>query len=197
MKIETSATNQFYVQRNSHYVYPVEFVVRALMGDYPRLKLDKSTFKNSRILDIGYGDGRNMPLLFNLGFEVYGIEISDEINSLAENRLEKLGVEAVLKTGRNANIPFDSEFFQYVLACHSCYYVDEGTSFETTLDEIARVLAPKGVFICSIPMHDTYILQDAEVLEDGYYRITNDPYNYRKGTVFRAFRTAYSAQADQ
>lgn len=194
----TEATNQFYAVRNSDFVYPVEFVVRALMGNYPNLKIDKSTYPGSRILDLGYGDGRNMQLLYNLGFDVYGVEISDEINKLAETRLRKLGVEAVLKEGRNASIPFHDGFFQYLLACHVCYYIDEDTTFETNLDEITRVMQKDGVFIGSVPFNDTYILRDAEPLgapgasrahTSGYYRITNDPYGYRKGTVFRAFES--------
>ena len=189
MKQAVSETNQFYKQRNSDFVYPVEFVVRALMGNYPLLKLDKSKFAGSKILDVGFGDGRNMPLLFNLGFEVYGIEISEEINELSRQRLARLGVGAQLKTGRNACIPFEHEFFDFVLACHSCYYIDPGTTFDTVLDEVTRVLTARGVFICSLPMHDTYILQDAQRLGDGYYKITNDPYGYRKDTVFRAFES--------
>lgn len=189
MEKAISATNQFYEVRNPDYVYPVEFVVRAFLGKYPRLNLDKSKFEGSKILDIGYGDGRNMVLLSNLKFNIYGVEISEEINTLAQKRLTSLGISATLKEGRNINLPFADEFFQYVLACHACYYIDDGATFETGLNEISRVLEPKGTFICSVPMHDTYILQTAEHLPDGYYRITHDPYNYRQGTVFRAFKT--------
>jgi ubiquinone/menaquinone biosynthesis C-methylase UbiE len=182
-------TNQFYEIRNSDFVYPVEFVVRTFLGsNYPNLKMDKSKYAGSKILDLGYGDGRNMTLLHNLNFDVYGVEISDEINDFAAKRFEKLGIHATLKVGRNVTVPFDDGFFQYVLACHSCYYIDEGASFETGLNEISRVLEKNGTFICSVPMHDTYILQTAEVLPDGYYRITHDPYGYRKGTIFRAFK---------
>lgn len=183
-------TNQFYKMRAALHVYPVEFVVRAFLGDYPKLKMNKASYSGSRILDVGYGDGRNIPMLCNLGFDVSGIEISDEINALCEKRLRNLGYSADLKTGRNANLPFEDNFFQYVLACHSCYYIDEGKCFEDSLTEVARVLESNGRYICSVPMHDTYILQDAEKLPGGYYRITHDPYGYRKGTLFRAFKTA-------
>lgn len=183
------ATNQFYSTRNAEHVYPVEFVVRTFLGTYPNLKMDRSSYAGSKILDVGYGDGRNMPLLHNLGFQVYGVEISSEINELAEERMKRLGVPVTVKVGRNVSLPFDNGFFQYVLACHACYYVDEGTRFEDSLAETYRVLAPGGVYICSVPMHDTYILQDAEKLGDGYYKIKSDPYNYRKGTIFRAFES--------
>ena len=170
------------------HLYPVEFVVRSFLGQYPHLNLDKTKFAGSRILDLGYGDGRNMPLLHNLKFEIYGVEISEKINRLADVRLQKLGISATLKVGRNTFIPFDGGVFQYILSCHSCYYVEEGTNFDDNLREVHRVLAPNGIFICSLPMHDTYILDKAEELSGGYYRIKNDPYGLRNGTIFRAFK---------
>ena len=88
------------------HLYPVEFVVRSFLGQYPHLNLDKTKFAGSRILDLGYGDGRNMPLLHNLKFEIYGVEISEKINRLADVRLQKLGISTPLKVGRNTFIPF-------------------------------------------------------------------------------------------
>lgn len=182
-----SATNRFYATRDPEHIYPTEFVIRALLGKYPKLKLDQAKYRGSRILDQGYGDGRNMPLLFNLGFDIYGVEISEEINDLALKRLARLGVPAVLKTGRNAAIPFPDGFFHYFLACHACYYVDAGTTFQSNLDEICRVLGTGGTLICSLPMHDGYIMQGAQDQGGGHYRIAQDPYGYRAGTVFRVF----------
>ena len=62
----------FYQQRNPEHVYPVEFVVRAFLGNYPGHKTDKSSYPGQRVLDVGFGDGRNMPLLDNLGMQVFG-----------------------------------------------------------------------------------------------------------------------------
>ena len=168
-------------------IYPVEFVVRAFLGTYPDLQMPRNEYEGKKVLDLGYGDGRNMPLLHDLGFSVFGVEIADDINNHAQARLSSLGVEAELKTGKNHHIPYDNSFFDYVLACHSCYYIESGTSFEDNLAEIARVLQVDGYFIASLPMTDTYILQDASFLGDGYYKISRDPYNLRNGTVFRAF----------
>lgn len=178
---------EYYAQRNARNVYPVEFVVRTLLGTYPNCKLDRSTFRGSKILDLGFGDGRNMPLLADLGFKIYGVEISEEICCLTENRMFGLGVDAQLKTGSNSHIPFSDEVFDFVLACHSCYYVSPGEVFRDNLRKIARVLRPGGRFVFSVAKTDTYILQDAEPLGDGHYRITQDPRGVRKGGVFRAF----------
>jgi len=61
-------------------VYPVEFVVRAFLGTYPGLSMPKGHYRGKRVLDLGYGDGRNMPLLNDLGMKVHGVEISENIN---------------------------------------------------------------------------------------------------------------------
>jgi SAM-dependent methyltransferase len=182
-----SAYNIYYAARTQPHVYPVEFVVRTFLGRYPKLRLDPSTYPGRRILDLGYGDGRNFPLLFNLGFEIAGVEISDEINRQAADRIKTLGISADLRTGHNSSIPFPDKHFAFLLACHSCYYVSEGDTFTDNLHEIARVLEPNGVFVCSLAHQDTYILRDAEPLGGGHYRITHDPYGLRDGTIFRAF----------
>jgi SAM-dependent methyltransferase len=177
----------FYSERNPGKVYPVEFVVRTLLGTYPNLKLDRTSYRGARILDLGFGDGRNMPLLHDLGFEVCGVEISDEICRLTQSRMERLGVPVRLETGSNSHIPFGDEAFDFILACHACYYVSPGESFADNLREIARVLRTGGRFIFSLVKTDTYILNDAVPLGNGHYRITHDPYGLRNGGVFRAF----------
>jgi len=177
----------FYAERNPEKVYPVEFVVRTLLGTYPHLKLDRSAFRGARILDLGFGDGRNMPLLHDLGFEIYGVEISDDICRLTQRRMELLGVPARLETGNNSHLPFIDEMFDFILACHACYYVSPRETFANNLQEMARVLRPAGRLIFSLAKTDTYILKDAVALGNGHYRITADPYGLRNGSVFRAF----------
>jgi len=184
----------FYAQRNPAKVYAVEFVVRTLLGTYPGLTLDRAAYRGARILDLGFGDGRNMPLLHDLGFEIFGVEISEEICQLTRSRMEQLGVPALLETGTNSHIPFGNAAFDFVLACHACYYVSPGESFRDNLREIARVLRAGGRFLFSLPKTDTYILRDAMALENGHYRITEDPYGVRNGTVFRAFASKQEIQ---
>lgn len=177
----------FYSERNPSKVYPVEFVVRTLLGTYPHLKLDRSVYRGAKILDLGFGDGRNMPLLHDLGFVIHGVEISEEICRLTKHRMEKLGVPARVETGSNSRIPFSDETFDFILACHACYYVSPGESFADNLREITRVLRPGGRFVFSLAKTDTYVLKNAVSLGNGHYQITHDPYGLRSGGVFRAF----------
>lgn len=176
-----------YISDKANAIYPVEFVVRAFLGSYPGLHMPKGQYAGKRILDLGYGDGRNMPLLNNIGMKIHGVEISEEINQHVAGRLSNLGINAELRAGTNAHIPYNDGYFQYVLACHSCYYVEAGDTFNTNLAEIARVLESDGYFVASLPMTGSYILKDAKALPDGHCEITNDPYGLRNGTVFRVF----------
>jgi SAM-dependent methyltransferase len=177
----------FYAKRNPEKVYAVEFVVRTLLGTYPRLKLDRTSYWGAKILDLGFGDGRTRPLLHDLGFEIYGVEISDEICQLTKDRMQRLGIPVQLEAGTNSHIPFGDSEFDFGLACHACYYVSPGETFVDNLREIARVLRPGARFIFSVPKTDSYILKDAVSLGNGHYQITQDPYGVRNGGIFRAF----------
>ncbi|MCK1341039.1 class I SAM-dependent methyltransferase [Bradyrhizobium sp. 38] len=177
----------FYQKRNPVHVYPVEFVVRAYLGNYPRHVTDAASYHGKRVLDLGCGDGRNMPLLRNLGMEVHGTEISQEICDLTRARMRNLGVEATLAVGRNHALPYPDGFFDSVLACHACYYVDPGTRFPDNVREIARVMRPGGSFVFSAPIGSTYVLRGAKDHGDGHMEITADPYGLRNGYVLKKF----------
>src|SRR5579863_10133244 len=177
----------FHKERIKMPIYPTEWVIRTFLGKYQNLNLDKSKYKDANLLDLGFGDCRNMPLLNDCGFKIHGVEIHEEIIASAELRLQDLGITADLRRGTNANIPYKDGFFDFVLACHSCYYVDKETSFNDNLIEITRVLKKDGVFIASLPAPDNYILKNCIPLENGHVKITNDIFNLRNGYVFRIF----------
>jgi SAM-dependent methyltransferase len=185
-----SRYDAFYGQRDPKYVYPVEFVVRAFLGSYPRLRNNNLACAGATVLDLGFGDGRNMPLFANLGMAVYGVEVSDEICRRTAERMRRLGLTVQTKVGWNHQIPFDTGFFDHVVACHSCYYVAPGTTFADNVREIARVMKPSGRFVFSAPMGSTYILNGARDLGDGHMEITQDPYKVRNGSVLKKFDRA-------
>lgn len=102
---------EFHKKRYSKHLYPTEWVIRTMLGSYPNLKLDKSKYNDGKILDLGFGDCRNMPLLHNCGLKIYGIEITEETVNLARTTLESLQIESVIKVGANNIIPFEDGFF--------------------------------------------------------------------------------------
>jgi SAM-dependent methyltransferase len=178
----------FYKARAPRRVYPVEFVVRAFLGKYPGHALDRGSLAGGRALDLGFGDGRNMPLLADLGLEVCGVEIEQEICTQVKNLMaQSYGLSVDARVGRNVSIPFEDRAFDAVLACHACYYIDPGVTFSDNAAEIARVTKPGGLFVFSAPIGTSYIMHGAVDIGGGHMRIANDPYGVRNGYVLRKF----------
>src|SRR6185437_1630813 len=169
------------------HVYPVEFVVRAFLGNYPRHKTHSSSYLGRRVLDLGCGDGRNMTLLHNLGMQVFGVEITQDICDQVKQRMGRLGIDVTLSVGRNNSVPYVDGFFDVVLACHACYYIDPGTHFSDNVLEISRLLKSDGLFVFSAPIGTSYIMRGAKDRGDGHMEIAQDPYGLRNGYVLKKF----------
>lgn len=181
-----SGYERYYAERKSTKVYPTEFVVRTFLANYPGLTFKKPVV-GDRILDVGFGDGRNTAFLCEQGFAVSGIEITPGIVDQTLDRLQKLGHYADLRVGRNSSIPFEDEYFDCLLACHCCYYCDEGETFADNLVEYARILKPGGYLVASVANKGSYVFKNAEPLPDGSFRIRFDPYGNRNGYRLHAF----------
>ncbi len=194
----TEMYTQFYLQNGDDKVYPNEYVIRIFKGNYPHLHLAEDKFLSKNICDIGCGDGRNMILLHDLGFNVFGSEISPDIVMNAKNKLAQLNISADVQVGRNHDLSFDNEFFDYLLSWNSCYYMgveDNFFDFQDYLKEFSRVLKDNGKLIFSIPMLSHYIFSDSEDLGNGYRILKNDPHNIRNDDVFMAFNDENDIEA--
>lgn len=191
---------EFYSKRKYLNVYPTEFVVRSFLAEYPGLNMKKLE-RGDKIIDIGCGDGRNTLFLMEQGYEVYGTEISQEIVDIAQNRLDVLadyrGLDkAVLNVGRNSELPYDDEFADAILACHVCYYCDEGQTIQDNLKEYYRVLKKDGILVASVCHKDSFLVKGGDREENGITIVKNDPYNNRNGYRIMSYGTVDEIERD-
>ena len=105
-----------------------------------------SKYRFERILDVGCGDG-NFSMLIGEACkakEVYGIEVSERGVEMAR----KNGVKCFQLDVDLEDFPFEDNFFDAVFAGELIEHLFDPDHF---LDEVYRVLKPKGVFVLSTP----------------------------------------------
>jgi ubiquinone/menaquinone biosynthesis C-methylase UbiE len=93
-----------------------------------------------RVLEVAIGTGRNLPF-YPRGVELTGIELSDEMLSIARQRAADLQIPADLRQGDAVNLPVeDASFDTVVCALALCSIPDPGRA----IAEMHRVLVPGG-----------------------------------------------------
>lgn len=100
---------------------------------------------NTCILEIGYGNGRQLELIKKnrKAVRLYGIDISGDMHDTA---LKRLGKSAELRIADAAEIPYDDSCFDAVITTDTYYFWEKP---EKVLTEIKRVLKDKGIFVNS------------------------------------------------
>ncbi|MGV8168938.1 MAG: class I SAM-dependent methyltransferase [Candidatus Nanoarchaeia archaeon] len=108
-------------------------ITRQLMYSY----IDVESLENKKVLDVGCGYGQDLDLFSRAGAEVYGIDISRKLISLAR---EKCPV-AKLTVGTFENLPFEDNYFDLAFSRYSLQHSEKASE---SLEEISRVLKPEG-----------------------------------------------------
>lgn len=182
------------------FMQPNEYLLKLLLGNYKGKtnflsgkKTWREAFLNLDILDMSCGDGRNITLFEKLGFNTFATEISDEICDQVFSNLSKQGLKTPrshIKTGFNNCIPFDDNFFDFLVSWNALYYLDhQNQEISENLTEVSRVLKRDGYFLGSIPGPKCYSLIGAEKVGTSQIKINPTSNNnwgggLQKGTFY-------------
>ncbi len=98
---------------------------------------------NDKLLELGHGNGHHIPEIFSEyeTISYYGLEVSELMNKEAST-LNKGSFE--LYDGEN--IPFEANYFTKIMTVNTLYFWKNPVYL---LNEIYRVLKPKGKFVCT------------------------------------------------
>ena len=110
-----------------------------------RIALDMFTLKKGRVLDIGCGPAVYTDRLLASGHEVYGVDVSEKMITLAESKGFK---NAHFFVGTAEKLDFPDRFFDGALCIGVLEYLD---SFEEAIKETARVIRDGGIAIFTVP----------------------------------------------
>ncbi len=103
------------------------------------------------ILDVGCGTGRHLVYLSKKGFEVTGFDASPKAIDLAKKWLETESLEAEVSIHRmEDSFPYSENTFDAVISIQTLHH-NLMTNIRTTIDEISRVLRPKGIIFITVP----------------------------------------------
>ncbi len=106
--------------------------------------------KVSRILDLGCGIGRNMIPLIESGFEVIGIDDSNEAIKILRSKLKAKSLAAELKNAKFQNLPFQDDFFDAIISVQTLNHGYE-KDILAGFSEVFRVLKPGGLIFLTLP----------------------------------------------
>jgi ubiquinone/menaquinone biosynthesis C-methylase UbiE len=129
--------------------YPILGVIRFTARYLKRnigIDLYETKKEFNKIIDLGCGNGNHVVFFAEQGFEVSGIDISEEAIEIAKAWLKKRNLEATLMAGDIETIPYPDQSFDVVLS----HAVLDHVSFEKAkkvMEEIKRVLVPGG-YVC-------------------------------------------------
>jgi SAM-dependent methyltransferase len=101
---------------------------------------------DSRVLDVGCGEGYGATLLAPFVNEYVGVDVAADAIEHAALRYGNDAARFICYDGRH--LPFDDDTFDVVTSFQVIEHVDD---VQTYLDEIRRVLKPTGVFAATTP----------------------------------------------
>jgi SAM-dependent methyltransferase len=128
--------------------------------------------QDKKILDFGFGTGANLIHFAGLGFEMYGVEVSEHAMARTQERLRAAGLRAELHLIRPGEaLSFPSGTFDVVYAWQVIYYSDEA-GYRFTVGELERVTRPGGLIIVATAAPGDASYLQAEPLGHDVYRST-------------------------
>lgn len=103
---------------------------------------------NENILEFGFGTGQNIVLAFqrNNMANFKGVDIDPKVKAIAENKINKLGLNIDLELYDGKVFPYEDNSFDKVFSSLVFHQLDRETKLQC-LKEIHRVLKPNGQLV--------------------------------------------------
>ena len=105
--------------------------------------------ENSTFLDIGCGNGRNTIYALRHGFKVVGCDISSAQLKIVKIKADKDGHHPILIQCDASSLPFKSGSFDRILFIAAVHHLSTERERIKSLEEIGRLLKPKGKALVS------------------------------------------------
>jgi len=143
-------SNQKYVKEKWNEVYRKESQPLLPHEDLTKIVRTFKMHGVRKILDLGCGSGRHTVYLASQGFEVWGIDISEEAIKKARSHLENMKLNAHLTVGSIYKpLPYENSFFD-ALICTRALHHAKIRDIRKAIKEIERVLKSRGLVFVTV-----------------------------------------------
>lgn len=124
-----------------------------------------------KILDAGCGKGRNLKWFYQLGFEIFGIDVNKEnidyCKTLYSNQKENFIVSTV------EQIPFENNYFDHIICNAVLHFAKDYNEYIKMFEELIRVLKPEGTLFVRIAS-EFGIEDKVKFLNNGCYKLPDE-----------------------
>ena len=108
---------------------------------------------NKKVLDLGCNTGFGTEIIARNAFNVIGVDVSDKALSIATNKYQQTNLNFQKVDG--VTLPFPDNSFDVIV---SFQVIEHIVNYDTYINEICRVLSPKGIVMFTTP--NSYIRLD-------------------------------------
>jgi 2-polyprenyl-3-methyl-5-hydroxy-6-metoxy-1,4-benzoquinol methylase len=128
--------------------YDKECFVHGTIGECDFIEQEINRDKSLKVIDIGCGTGRHAIELTKRGYNVTGVDLSEDQIKRAKEKAREAGVTIDFQTQDARNLPFDGEFDLAIMLCEGGFSLMETDemNFEI-LKNATKALKSKGKLI--------------------------------------------------
>ncbi len=128
--------------------YDEECFVQGTIGECDFIEQEIHRDKTLKIVDIGCGTGRHAIELTKRGYNVIGVDLSENQIKRAREKAQEAGVTIDFQTQDARNLPFDGEFDLAIMLCEGGFSLMETDEMNfAILKSAARALNGQGKLI--------------------------------------------------
>lgn len=139
-----NAWEDLYSEKQAKAIMKFPFPIVIELVNFYSKKYPNIHPKNINVLEVGCGSGSNIKYLAELGYNVYGIDISETAVNYAKTSFLQHNLKGNIQTASVDSLPFENDFFHIVIDQGVLMCVNEEV-YMKAIDEIHRVMHRGGV----------------------------------------------------
>jgi ubiquinone/menaquinone biosynthesis C-methylase UbiE len=141
---------------------------RLWTGYYSTTWIEKRLRRNSRVLDVGCGNGKTLMPLVKKKYDVVGLDVSETALNILEETLKKSGIYIQLVLGDAVAFPFHDGCFDAVICNYVLTHLLDKDRIKA-VNEIRRVLKNNGFLFMEVFSADDFRYGKGKKIEENSF----------------------------